>query len=518
MMSQAKVKLPVCKACRSRKVRCDGEKPCASCSRARKPTVCEYPLPPPSGSIRPEIAKGSACIECRQKKRKCDGNRPCSTCLITLRPEACQYREHNTRRKPRNEEPVDVDRTTEAAGCSRTVSAEPPDPPLTQLTMTLTVAPSLPKLTIPTPAQLESKREIDLSSLRNLFLENCWDYGLEFSPTKRAAIVRGDTSSADIHPIFIPVSQLMGFLVASELESEEKGIPQDVTQDEIEQRLRVLHLLDSTAEALDPLTYVQVYKLLAQYYAQRDDYQGFAVYLASAADVALDHEAVLGLDDSRVLNGSSHLSRERAEEARSALAHMVYLAMASSIVVKSKVQLHPMIITKFRRIAGHEIEASFVRAKCVLLLAESQELVEEWNRREPGTVFGLEWSTRCRELANDIQDHLHRAIVSLSALAELHAPFAPFHAVPRQKHRNIINAVASITRTFAPADLSFFDCILEVSWDITSREISQQPPTVQWTTYFKNIVVPAHGPPQLPWRITNSPSIEVEEEDAVWSY
>ncbi|KAJ7717027.1 hypothetical protein B0H16DRAFT_1800396 [Mycena metata] len=417
-----------------------------------------------------------------------------------------------------------------------------------------------PVTSLPTPPQSELKGEIDLSSLyakfhfcipetdltalrsRNLFLEYSWDYGLEFSPAKRAAITRGDTSGVDIHPIFIPLSELMGYAVASELESEETGIPQDATQDELKQRLRVLLLLDSTSEILDPLNYVQVHKLLAQYYAQRDDFQGFTTYLASAADVTLDHEAVLGLDDSRVLDGFPHLSCERAEEARSALAHMVYLVMASSVVIKFRVYIHPMIVTKFSRIAAkrQQTETNFARATCALLLAQSQELVAEWNRQEPATVFGFEWSARCRELANNIQDYLHDlntalmrlspsdqshaltlkgcAIVSLSALAELHTPFAPFHAVPRQKHRNIINAVASITRTLTPANLSSFDCILEVSLDITSREISQQSPTMQWTMYFENIVVPAHGPPQLPWRITNCASIEGEEEDPASSY
>ncbi|KAJ7185400.1 hypothetical protein C8R46DRAFT_1060420 [Mycena filopes] len=580
----ASTKLPVCKACRARKVRCDGKNPCTSCSRARKPTTCEYPPQPPSGSIRPEIAKGAACIECRQKKRKCDGNRPCSTCLSRLQPEACRYRELRADERnlatvidlepsgsrsqptpsPLESRAVSVGRqlaapdhwtlvrsSVRASGSSplksSAISIEPRLPITGSINVALRVSGSSSVHAVLAPQPLDNPRELELSSLRKLFLDNCWDYGLDVTPEKQKAILRGDTSGAVIHPIFIPVAQLMGYLIAADeaaeaiCSEEEYSTP---SEDEVEQRLRVLNLLDSPTAALDPLTHIQVYKLLAQYCGQRADYEGFRIYLFSASEVALDHDTALGLDDSftpeRSLDNPSDVARDAAEEARAALAHMVYLDMASNVVIKSHPKVHPMIISKFRRFAvkSQEIQMQFVRAKCALLLADSQQLVREWDEREPGTVFGLEWSQRCRDLAHDIQAHLHvlnvalaqltasssdnrmrvltlksAAIVSLSALAELHAVFAPFHTVPRKKHSEIINAVASISRTFSVEDHLFLDCIIEISWEITSREINQRSPTQQWRLYLQNVVVPTHGPPQLLYHVTD-PLVEDEDQSA----
>ncbi|KAJ7703415.1 hypothetical protein B0H16DRAFT_1638759 [Mycena metata] len=53
-----------CKACHQRRVRCDGQTPCGSCSRARKPLTCEYSAPKSPEASRP-VHRGTACLFCR---------------------------------------------------------------------------------------------------------------------------------------------------------------------------------------------------------------------------------------------------------------------------------------------------------------------------------------------------------------------------------------------------------------------------------------------------------------------
>ncbi|KAJ7126284.1 hypothetical protein C8R44DRAFT_781532 [Mycena epipterygia] len=544
-----KAKPPTCKSCHQRKIRCDGGNPCGSCSRARAPLVCAYS----SSLARPELPKGAACIPCRQRKRKCDGNHPCLTCTKTLVPDICQYRERIPRLKPRNGDLIIQRHLTSVGERGFTplswtdVPSEPVEPTRTVVQVLdgicADVDLSLPWLgpvgdmTECTPAlsailhsegvssfsaaaascdpQLDQATE--LFAVRNLFLEHCWQYGLNVSREKRDAIARGDTSGAIVHPVLIHGCQLMGYMIASREPTERWAYLKERTDIEVEQRQRVLDLLESPhPEVPDPVSCIQAYKLLALSSAFKMDLRGFQEFLGNAGNLALRHDVALGLDDSFELAPRSETGIPPCgpvEEGRSALAHMVYIEIAASILMKFPPKLPPVLHAKFSRLAAKnnkETELNFVKASSVCLLLESQQLVAEWNRWESGYAIGIDWRERYRTLASTIQGRLQvlntalveltdlhelqaltfkgSLIMLLAALAELYAIFAPFHAETWRRHHNIISAIARIIRPFSTADHEYFDCTLSVCLDIASREILEQVPTPRVEFYLATLV------------------------------
>ncbi|KAJ7640703.1 hypothetical protein DFH06DRAFT_1214999 [Mycena polygramma] len=519
----AKVKPPTCKVCRQRKVRCDGEEPCGPCSRGRKTFNCEYL--DPSAATAVELPKGAACIPCWKRKRKCDGNRPCQTCKNTTQPDACQYRDKVPRREPQagdDDNRISIsDETSRSSLSSPTVSASTSEQDHSSLEVvenrSLTNA-------LDTHICQKADRAAELSSVRNLFLDQSWEYGLNISADKRAAIARGDTSGTLVHPALTAVCELLGYVLASQVESADYAyLEGHWAARETAQLDRTLLLLDGPGDsAPDPVTRVQVYKLLAVYCVRREKVHGYQEYLGHAANVALRHQALLGLDDSMPPSViGAGLPQGPVEEGRSALAHLVYLEVAGRILRKRSPHLPAVMIAKFGRLAGchsEETELNFLRAMTVIHFDESQQLVAEWNTVESDGMVGSEWAERWIALSKRLHahlltlrstitghDHAHKVVVlllqscmvvTLAGMAILHAVFAPFQAFAFKKHSSIINAIALISRSFAPEDHQHFDCTLGLCWDIASHEISKptEPPP-QWKVCFANAVFLGHDEP-----------------------
>ncbi|KAJ7703414.1 hypothetical protein B0H16DRAFT_733087 [Mycena metata] len=357
------------------------------------------------------------------------------------------------------------------------------------------------------------------------------EYGLDFTVERRQAIARGDTSGSVIHPIFIHVAHLVGYLVADMSATEGWAHLRGQTAKETEQRLHILTLLKEEADVLDPLTSVQVLQTLALYWARKRDFRAFGNLLGAASDglMALCPHATESVDESLRRVG---LSQELVQEGRSALANSAFIQLISLTLVPAQRKFRPTILVKLHHLLTYQYDrfnCNYMRAQGALFFEQAQQLITEWNNCESGNVVGKEWNERSRRVANEIQAHLHVldtalrtvnmatkghvtvikvcGIVALAALADLHAVLAPFDVVARQKHRRIVDAIASITRTLAPIDYQSCD-FLEVCWEIASREISEQLPAEKWLRYRENLRLSCLAPPQMGLDWTDSALFE----------
>ncbi|KAJ7664423.1 hypothetical protein DFH06DRAFT_1127845 [Mycena polygramma] len=265
---------------------------------------------------------------------------------------------------------------------------------------------------------------------RNLFLQQSWEYGLHISAEKRAAIARSDPSSTVVHPALIAVSELHGYTLAKNSGSATYAyLKGHWDTREAAQLARVLSLLDAPTDrrAPDPLTCVQVYKLLALYYLrQKKGFRGYAEYLGQASDIALRHQALLGLDESAPAPPApigSAFPLGAVEEGRSTLAHLVYLEVAVGIIRKIPPLLPAAMIAKFERFAesvAGETELNFVRAKTVIYLQESEKLVDEWNTDEAGGIVGSEWADRWIAISKRLHAHLFTLRTAIAEHLSVH--------------------------------------------------------------------------------------------------
>ncbi|KAJ6571019.1 hypothetical protein DFH09DRAFT_1153547 [Mycena vulgaris] len=524
-MSSARSSNPACVSCRQRKIRCDGKSPCGSCSGATTFDVCTY-TPKSVGQLRWELPRRGACILCRQRKRRCDGKRPCQRCRDDTAPHECQYpdKPRNGKYTPAKQKPEELIReaTEEVPDLSIPVpasyaladtarydhdfpSAESLSPSklpglmgLWDYSLTLVngrssasdiiTLPSSSELGHPIPGHPSSPvfplnsapcRTAELVTLRNSFLDHSWNYGLDITAEKHDALSRGDTSGLVVHPLLVNVCQLLGYFIANHLPSGRWLYLEGQTEGEAAQASLIFDTL--RGDILDPLTTMQVYTPLALYYALKGDVATFAQLFDQLGNIVLRNLTGLGLDN---------------RETRSAFSGMMWIELGRILVTKVPPMLDPSIWAEFRQLtatyqAGTEI--NFLRAKSALVLYDTRQLVAEWPRLESAHSDSTLWSMRYSNLIEDIYTHLnviskpvlresffHEAqvlihksciLVTLGALVELYAVFAPSQPESRSKHSEVIEKIAAITGTFSSRDFQYLDATLSVCWSIALRPV-----------------------------------------------
>ncbi|CAK5275474.1 unnamed protein product [Mycena citricolor] len=435
------------------------------------------------------LTKGAACISCRQKKKKCNGKTPCSGCVRLGMSESCHYGgkvwERRAARKEKSS-PISTEMNTEsqsAAGPSNIVSipniSSADSPPPEEETSSPLASPSE---TLP-----DQGGQLDSFALRCLFLQHCWHYGFNISADKRAAIADGDTSGAVVHPVFIVLCALMGYMVATDPVSSSDGRITRQTAIEKRYKLHILDILAGSVRAPDPMTYVQVYQLLGVYHAKNAEYNKSQEFLGKASNVVMQNQHALRLNadnlaisfggggppSPHVLDVPSGL----AAEARSALSHMVPSQGAAGGVGLWQVILRcKSPHTELRSTAADNAVASEWSAHCKVLVADVEKHI--------AAISQLDVSTEQRLLSLALKGCI---IISLAALAEVYSVTAPFDALVLKKHRSAIADVADIARTFRPGDHLYFNCSLECAWNITSCIVEEQEPTEKWSRYVAAI-------------------------------
>ncbi|KAJ7710613.1 hypothetical protein B0H17DRAFT_1027431 [Mycena rosella] len=549
--SVAKFKTPTCVLCRQRKLRCDGESPCGPCSRARTLVVCTF-IPKTSGQLRSELPKGAACISCRQRKRRCDGILPCRTCTAASRAHECEYRDRPNRRGFLAEQ----DRRSLPDGASTCTSRSantspsytpgysssrdlPPETEHTDSRFNLflpspgssglfniyandrplsmsggsSVANSFAFPYLPTGGNTSSiafrevslERASELFSVRNLFLDHCWHYGLNVTAEKRDALSRGDTSGALVAPVLVNICQLLGYLLANHSQSEIWQYFQGQTEDEAHQARITFDFLDRRDSRLDPEPSLQAYALLVLYYGMKGDIVMHTKTWTKLGDLIARDMAALGLDDIPSLDHTTQLDfssypRGTGQEALSTFSMIIFLELGRTLVWKLPPSLDPQILAKFRQLATRHrtgTEMNFMRAKSNLFLFDSRQLVTELGRSELGQPPSAAWSRRYWILIREIHTHLnvlnmpllevsviHEAqvltlkiciIFALAALIDLYAVFSPFQSEARSKHCATVEEMAAVCSVFSGRDFQYLDSGLGLCWSLALRPIFHDP-------------------------------------------
>ncbi|KAJ7668072.1 hypothetical protein B0H17DRAFT_1142635 [Mycena rosella] len=538
----AKFKTPTCVLCRQRKL-----------------TV---------GQLRSELPKGAACISCRQVTSQVmfpelqvnmlliDVER--GTCKSTSRPQECQYRD---RPLGRSADPADQDRlflpdgasacSSRSTNTSHDIAGYSPRPllpgntdieallnlylPLPQSAESFhtstndqefpgsrrsyaadTIAlPSLPYLghvprnhtSSPGLLDLDLERSAELFAVRNLFLNHCWDYGLNLSAEKRDALSRGDTSGLIVSPALVQICQLLGYFISDHSHSEWWQYSQGQTQGETGQATIIFDVLDQGRHLLDTSTEMQVSALFALYYGMKGDISVFIERWVKLGDLLRRNLAMfdtIPFDCPAQLNSESCCPRGPAQEALSNFSQIIFVEVGRSLVRGLPLILDSSILAKFRQLTvmhRTNTELNFMRAKSILFLFDSQQIVAEWGRElgQPGSKI---WSDSYWNLIEDVHAHLkvvdtpllevsfiHEAqvltlktavIIALAALADLYALFAPFQPELRRKHSGVVEQVGVITSMFCGKEFQYLDAILGVCWSIALRPIIETDSTGNW--------------------------------------
>ncbi|KAJ7611670.1 hypothetical protein FB45DRAFT_314084 [Roridomyces roridus] len=518
-----------CTRCRAKKIRCDGQTPCRSCSRARAEVECDYTTP--NSSHPPELRKGAACTACRRKKKRCSGTWPCQTCIASKKEDECKFDDGSqlsftraliertleleqllTRAKHTPFYPVNAELSAELDQLllSRSfVDPELQDSLLNDLAGTLQknvdqyataefADPIIPSPS-PVPDSLEEK-----SRLRRLFLQKRMQFGFTLPPAKINALMAGDLSGDDVHPALVHLCHLWGYMFDNYERNHSWAYAVGRNCDEAAQMRLVLGALNGLEGTIpDPVTTLVAYTSLSLYYFHKGDVDQGQEFLGVASNAILTQDLDLKAVAYATTSEGGHqgiLSLDPlsdVDQLRAAFSHCIYTGLAAQAVLATPSVFDPRLTDKFDLLMNTQVHSNldinFLRAKSLRLLNQTRSLSPKW--RQNGGTPPAAWFEEYWKLVEHLNNHLGTldpltfrvsflpdahsvelclklsTIMALAALAELHGIFAPSHVESSRRYRDTVVEIVSISSTFTMDDCHYLDPILALCWSVATKRI-----------------------------------------------
>ncbi|KAJ7273068.1 hypothetical protein C8J57DRAFT_265349 [Mycena rebaudengoi] len=543
-------KVSTCTRCRAMKIRCDGKDPCGPCSRARTKVTCNYTSTPTivSGS---ELRKGVACLACRRKKKKCSGNWPCLACVAVRKEDGCKFDDSSQlsstrvlierarelekllyQAKQRNPDILDqldpgvlneldqlgfasdpvrlIREDVEGAVASSNEAGPSSDPllkpdsselsPVTLVHKNLNLGDSLdvvPNLGIATETEEEK-----LFRFRALFLQAAPTYGFSLSLKKLDAIAKGDMTGLVVHPVLVHVCHLCGYLVDL-LKRTGTSV-----RFEIEEESRHMRLIQGSLDGMfgpapNPVISILTCTTVALYFLRKMQLDRAQEFLAVASKTVFEHDIDLAclanVSSGEIDQEFSVLPSNDADEMRAVFSHLIYVATALHLLVRSSLLVDARLVDKFRllmstQVAAH-VDMNFMRAKSVRLFAETRQLTSTWDGPASSPSPPTLWFGRYWKLIEPLHSHIGHlqsavlkvsfipdyhniglvlkfsTIIALAALADLHATFAPSHPESSRRYRDTLIEIVSVSSTFTRGDFQYLGPILSLCWTVATQGI-----------------------------------------------
>ncbi|KAJ7267393.1 hypothetical protein C8J57DRAFT_365039 [Mycena rebaudengoi] len=484
-----------CSACRRKKKKCSGEWPCHACVVARKKDDCKFDDDSPSSSTRALIERARELEKLLHKAKQ-------------MRPDFLDYQldpdvlnELDQLGFASDPVPLTIREDVEAVASSN--EAGPSFLPVTlahntvgnpNLGVSLDVVPSLGITT-------ETEEE-KLFRLRALFLQVAPQYGFSLSLKKLDAIAKGDMTGLVVHPVVVHVCHLWGYLLDF---LEQTGT---AAHFEIEEESTYMRLIQESLDGMSGpaptsttslLTYLTVYL----YFLKKGQFDRGKEFLAAASKTALKHDvdlACLGNVYSDEINhGFSVFPNNDTDEMRAAFSHLIYVGTVVHLMIKDPPVVDARLVDKFSLLMSTQvtthIDTNFMRAKSVRLFAETRQLTTTWNGSASSLRPPTLWFDQYWKLIEQLHSHIAllqpatlkvsfipdyhtiqlvfelSTILALTALADLHAIFAPSHPESSRRFRDTVFEIVSISSTFALDDFQYLAPILSLCWTIATQGI-----------------------------------------------
>ncbi|KAJ6483662.1 hypothetical protein DFH09DRAFT_1212268 [Mycena vulgaris] len=291
-----------------------------------------------------------------------------------------------------------------------------------------------PVFQMPAPTA-DSNDGDELAQIRTLFLNHRVQMGLSVTDGLLQALANGaaPTGVGDcLHPVLLHACQLMGYMLARHLKRNTWLHLPGQSEREAEQTRLTLAALQDLRVAACPLAYLQTASLLTLYFFSKDDI------------------ATLARDPQK--SGASWRC----------LAHLVYLDVAFTIILKLPSIIDPQLLENFKDLISRpnlHAEINFVRAKSAFLLLEAEKLAAQaLDAHRSFLTLTLTRIAFCPELRT-----VGLTLKMCTVLAEL-----------RRKKLEAVAEIISISETFTEEDCEYLDPILSVhSWSIIIRALNE---------------------------------------------
>ncbi|KAJ7272905.1 hypothetical protein C8J57DRAFT_1506484 [Mycena rebaudengoi] len=358
----------------------------------------------------------------------------------------------------------------------------------------LDVAPSLGITT-------ETEEE-KLSRFRTFFLQTAPQHGFSLSLKKLDAIAKGDMTGLVVHPVLVHVCHLWGYHLDLLKRTGTSVLF------EIEEELTYMRLIQRSLDGMfgpapNPVTSILTCTTVSLYFLKKVQLDRAQEFLAVASKTVYEHDidlACLGNVSSGDIDQElSVLPINDADEMRAVFSHLIYVATAVHLVAKNPLLVDARLVDKFHllmntQVATH-VDINFMRAKSVRLFAETRQLTSTWDGSALSPSPPTLWFGRYWKLIEQIHSHIGRLqpavlrvslsanyystelvlklsmILTLAALADLHATFAPSHPESSRRYRDTLIEIVSVSSTFASDDFQSLTPILSLCWTVATQGI-----------------------------------------------
>ncbi|KAJ7837812.1 hypothetical protein B0H14DRAFT_1093341 [Mycena olivaceomarginata] len=230
----------------------------------------------------------------------------------------------------------------------------------------------------------------ELSGLRTLFIYHRAQLGLSVPNTTLTAIQKG-TPDATLHPGLLHACQLLGYMLARQLNQTNYFCRPGESEREAEQLKLTFDAIDCTELVVcpPPLAFVQTANLVSLYFFTKGD-------IARARELIVMGNTFVRTQDLDSMADSPSAESTRSEfqvmptteiaERQAAVAQLVFLDLLYAIILKIPSIIDPLLRERFKKLVDHpnvHAEINYVRAKSAFLMYETQRLTVQW-LRQPG--------------------------------------------------------------------------------------------------------------------------------------
>ncbi|KAK7052450.1 hypothetical protein R3P38DRAFT_2603816 [Favolaschia claudopus] len=353
--------------------------------------------------------------------------------------------------------------------------------------------PHTPYYQVALPTQRPETESEELSTMRRLFVLHRTQLGFSVSEPTLVSIVDGSTDESMLHPAVLHASQLLGYMLARQLEKTALCLPGARAREDEQMRLTydAIHHYELCLTPY-PVACLQAINLLAIYFLSLGNVGRAREFIIMGNGLIRAHhlDAFPNIEASR--NTFTPQPVSDLAETQAAVVQLVYSDLFHIITLKLPSLIDGFLEDNFKKLIDRPniyADGNYFRAKSAFLMYQTQRLTTQWSQRSGLSDSEVDgWQCSYWNVMEALDSHrsfitltLTRlafcpamstlalnlkvcSILVLTGTAALLSLFSADHVELRQKKYSAVLEITSISSIFTEQDCEHLDPVISTCW------------------------------------------------------